>query len=218
MKKAILLKSLMIGALVSIGVLGLGVSLVNADSVYGEITETAEVLTPDTTYDLETMLNFAIQSEYLAKAEYEAIIAAYGEIRPFTNILSAENTHIDLLLPLFEAYGFEVPADNASASVVLPDSITAAIATGIEAEKATIAMYEAFLAQADLPDDARTTFEYLLQASQRHLVSLQKDRASCYGKDLATGLKNMFRFGADKGQGNGNRNFGQNQGQTNNNR
>ncbi len=218
MKKAILIKSLMIGALVSLGVLGLGVSMVNADSVYDEMADSTITLTPGTTYDLETMLNYALQSEYLAKAEYEAILAAYGDIRPFNNILRADESHIDLLLPLFESYGFIIPEDASAESVVLPDSMTSAIATGIEAEKATIAMYEAFLAQTDVPEDARVVFQYLLEASQRHLVSLQKDRASCYGRDVAAGFRNMFRFGTEKGHGTGNRGFGQNQGQAYSNR
>lgn len=47
---------------------------------------------------------YAIIDEYTAKATYEAIITTYSDIRPFTNIVNAEQTHSDLLLPLFETY------------------------------------------------------------------------------------------------------------------
>ncbi|MCK7487067.1 MAG: hypothetical protein MZU97_17335 [Bacillus subtilis] len=38
----------------------------------------------------------------------------YGNIRPFSQIVLAEQTHINLLLPLFEAYGIEIPVNTAA--------------------------------------------------------------------------------------------------------
>jgi len=39
---------------------------------------------------LEEMLRYALQDEYLARAEYELIMKEYGTMRPFSNIMSAE--------------------------------------------------------------------------------------------------------------------------------
>lgn len=39
------------------------------------------------------------------------MIDRFGSIRPFTNIVKSEETHIGLLAPLFEKYGFDLPED-----------------------------------------------------------------------------------------------------------
>ena len=39
----------------------------------------------DENMTLADMLTYAIQDEYLARAEYELIISEYGNVRPFTN-------------------------------------------------------------------------------------------------------------------------------------
>lgn len=158
MKKG-LVKGLIVAGVAIVGVFTLSLTSVNAESVYTELSDETVVVTEDTTYTLEEMLIYAIQDEYLAQAEYNAIIEEFGSIQPFSNIVLAEQTHINLLLPLFETYGIEVPVNNAIDSVVLPESITAALATGIDAETANIAMYNTFLAQTDLPDDVKTVFE-----------------------------------------------------------
>lgn len=169
---------------------------VNASSVYEDLNDYGSyALAEDGSYTIEEMLIYAIEDEYLAKATYEAIIEAYGEVKPFTRIVLAEQTHIDLLLPLFETYGIEVPVNNASEYVVLPDSISSALATGVDAENMNIAMYQAFLDQEDLPDDVRLVFESLLNASEHHLKAFSKDRLFGAGYDLAQKIQNQFRKG-----------------------
>jgi hypothetical protein len=177
---------------------GFGVLLtnVNAGSIYDVETRSFEV-SDDVEYSLEEMLVYAIQDEYLAKAEYELIISEYGEIRPFINIVEAEQTHIDMLLPLFETYNIQVPENNADELVVLPESITSALATGVEAEEMNIAMYKTFLNQENLPDDVRAVFEYLINASENHLNAFSKDRYNYLGSDMVQGIKNMFRKGGN---------------------
>lgn len=198
--KTKLAKIMIIGAILLVLGFGLVYSSVNASSVYDKQVPSL-ALTNDIEYSLEEMLNYAIQDEYLAKAEYELIISEYGEIKPFINIVQAEQQHIDLLVPLFEAYGYVIPENNALESVVLPESITSAIATGVDAEKTNIAMYQVFLSQDNLPDDVRTVFEYLMKASERHLEVFSKDRFSFTVKDMMNqfqkGIGNMFKKGQE---------------------
>ena len=131
---------------------------------------------------------------------------------PFVRIVDAEETHINMLLPLFETYGFEVPADNSSEFIVIPESITSALATGVEAEEQNIAMYVYFLAQDDLPDDVRSVFEYLMQASEQHLSAFSNDRFSYIGTDALNQIKNQFKKMNKSGDqdGNGNQYKGSN--------
>jgi len=191
---------------VSLVFLGIGV---NAASVYddGENYSTLEI-TADQVYTIEEMLIAAIEDEYLAQATYQAIIEAYGNIKPFSKIILAEQKHIDLLLPLFETYGITVPVNTAADYVVLPDSISSALATGIEAETLNIAMYQIFLAQENLPEDVQTVFQLLMNASENHLKAFSRDRISGVCSDVANAVQNRFRHGGMHGtqQTNGNGN------------
>ena len=128
--------------------------------------------TADTNLSLADMLTYAIQDEYAARAEYEAILDSYGTVRPFSNILRAEETHIDALLPLFTEYGINAPADEGAARAALPDNLTSAYQTGVNAEVTNIAMYDLFLEQ-NLPADVRVVFESLMHASENHLRAFQ---------------------------------------------
>jgi hypothetical protein len=196
-----LVKTLVITGLVALFGVGAAVATVSADTTDIGITqETLEELGTDG-YTLEEMLVAALQDERVALAEYQAIIDTYGDIRPFTMIALAEETHIDLLLPLFDAYGIEVPENTAASQVVVPESITAALAAGVSAEQANIAMYETFLAQEGLPEDVANVFALLQAASVRHLNAFSKDRYSYLGTDLMNRIRNMFGKGGKYGNG-----------------
>ena len=158
-----------LGLLMVVGALGTsGVTAFAGEADYGAAgASSAE------SYTLEEMLKYAIEDEYLAKAEYEKIMDEYGEQRPFSNILDAEKTHIELLLPLFEAYGIEVASDDSADYVVIPASVEEALKVGVQAEIDNIAMYEKFLA-GDLPEDVREVFEELMNASKNHLAAFER--------------------------------------------
>lgn len=122
---------------------------------------------------LESMLVYAIQDEYLARAEYEHIIEKYGAIRPFTNIIQAEENHMRMLKPLFAKYGFQIPADTAGEHILTPKDLKHAFETGVQAEIDNIAMYEDFLTRP-IPDEVKSVFQRLKNASENHLRAFQK--------------------------------------------
>jgi len=123
---------------------------------------------------VEQMLTYAIQDEYLARAEYELIIEEYGSIRPFTNIMAAEERHIEWVTESFDDYGYHLPKDTADMYVALPKDLESSFETGVQAEIDNIAMYESFL-QTDLPNDVRDLFERLQQASENHLRAFRNN-------------------------------------------
>ena len=141
----------------------------------GETPFGAAALSEGKTYTVEEMLTYAIEDEYLAQAEYKVIMEAFGEQRPFVNIMKAEGVHVQRLLPLFTAHGVTVPEDTALEHTVKPDSLQAAYEAGVTAEVHNIAMYEAFLKQEDLPDDVRAVFEALMRASGNHLRAFEQN-------------------------------------------
>jgi rubrerythrin len=127
---------------------------------------------------VQQMLTYAIQDEYLARAEYEAIMARYGTVRPFTNIIRAEEQHAAWLVDLFRAHGLAVPADTAKEKVVVPRDMKSALEAGVKAEIENIAMYDAFLGSAaaqPLPADVRAVFERLKRASENHLQAFRQN-------------------------------------------
>lgn len=153
----------------------------------------------ESSFTLEAMLEYAIEDEYLAHDEYELIINELDAARPFTNIIKAEEAHIQLVEGLYETYGLELPIVDASAYTAIPESIEAALEAGVSAEISNIAMYEQFLAQ-DLPDDVRIVFEYLKKGSESHLAAFEgSNGAGQSGNQSGT-----------QSRGNGNSNRGNN--------
>ena len=67
----------------------------------------------------------------------------------------------------------EIPKDESSGIVKLPESLNEAYKAGVEAEIENIAMYERFL-QQELPKDVRQVFESLKDASENHLRAFRR--------------------------------------------
>ena len=129
----------------------------------------------DSELTLGAMLTFALQDEYLARGEYQKIMAKFGERRPFSNIVKAEEQHIAWLVPLFEKYGVTLPPDRGQELAQVPETFSAALLAGVDAEIANIDMYQRFLSR-ELPSDVRAVFEHLLTGSRNHLAAFQGGR------------------------------------------
>lgn len=147
-----------------------------SDTVRGLMGEGVSLSLDDydlTTDQLEAMLTVLIEDEYNARAEYEAIEAAYGVQEPFTSLINAEEKHADALANLFERYGLDVPEDKSAANVIIPDSLQEAYEIGIAAEIANADLYEGYLAQA-LPSNVERVLTNLMNASlDNHLSTFE---------------------------------------------
>ncbi len=129
-------------------------------------------------WSVPDMLRYAIEDEYLARAEYVAVMARFGEQRPFSNIKVSEDRHIEWITGLYNSRGTAVPVDEASGRVPVPATLAEAYRIGEKAEIDNIAMYEAFLKSPLLAQtgnaDIREVFGLLLSASKNHLSSFQR--------------------------------------------
>ncbi|MFD2446546.1 ferritin family protein [Bacillus sp. CGMCC 1.16607] len=128
------------------------------------------------TLTLPQMLTFALQDEYLAQARYDNILGNFGYIRTFAQIKEAEMRHINALLPLFERYQLPLPEDKSQSFVTTPESIKAAYADGVQGEIDNISMSERFLS-LNIPNDIRTVFSQLRNASLNHLSAFERGLA-----------------------------------------
>ena len=116
----------------------------------------------------------ALNDEYKAKATYQKVIDTFGEVRPFANIIQAEQTHIDLLLPLFEKYGVPVPEDNQYAEVPEFATLQDALKAGVDAEIANAKLYDDLFATVK-EADILAVFTRLRDASQdNHLPAFER--------------------------------------------
>lgn len=127
---------------------------------------------------VEDMLRYAIQDEYLARAEYLAIINKMGSITPFSNIVRAEESHIAWLKDAYKAARLAMPEDGASSFVLIPETLKAAFQAGVTAEVDNIAMYDSFLASGLMAKaenrELKALFTRLRDASKKHLAAFQK--------------------------------------------
>ena len=147
-----------------------------ADTLYGNAAAKA-----DGSLTIQDMLLYAAQDEYTARGEYAAIMGKYGTLRPFSNIIRAEENHLAWLRDAFAAYKLPFPADEASSHLIVPATLIDAYRTGVQAEVDNIAMYNTFLAnpliQGTQYADLRALFTNLRNASENHLQSFQNQLA-----------------------------------------
>ena len=116
----------------------------------------------------------AIQDEYKARALYQKVIDKFGAVRPFSNIIKAEEQHIAELKPLFEQYGVDIPQDEWYAKVPEFATVLGACEAGVKAEIENARMYDEFfnfVKEQDIID----VFTRLRNTSQeKHLPAFQR--------------------------------------------
>ncbi|MDY6979496.1 MAG: DUF2202 domain-containing protein [Pseudomonadota bacterium] len=124
---------------------------------------------------LTEVLTEAIEDEYKARATYRRVLEEFGDVRPFSNIIEAEQRHIDALLVLFTEYGLRVPEDNWPDRVETPATLLAACQAGVAAEIDNAAMYDRLLNASSGHPDIQSVLRNLQRASrENHLPAFQR--------------------------------------------
>jgi hypothetical protein len=120
------------------------------------------------------MLLEALNDEYKARAFYGLVIKVFGPVRPFINIVEAEDIHARALEALCAGYGIPLPSDKWEGKLQRPSSILDACRAGVDSEIETIAMYDRFLRETDL-SDVRSMFQRLQARSREaHLPAFER--------------------------------------------
>jgi rubrerythrin len=143
----------------------------------------------DMTLDAKTIeaLREALDDEYKARATYRKVIEAFGSVRPFVNIVEAEDRHVKALLALFDRFGVEPPPDSWPRRAAAPRTLADACRAGVEAEIENEALYARLLQQINEPA-VLIVMKRLQRASQtRHLPAfrrcLQRETSGGGGSD-----------------------------------
>ena len=123
---------------------------------------------------LEAKLNKALMDEYHARDTYRKIIDTFGDIRPFSNIVLAEQRHIDFLLPLYKKYSIAVPPEPDTTGIAVPDTVAEACKIAVQAEEENISLYDELLTGTD-EQDVLAVFQQLQAASRdNHLPAFRR--------------------------------------------
>ena len=116
----------------------------------------------------------ALADERRAEAQYEAVIAQFGDARPFGPIEDAERRHAAEIERLLGAHGHQPSTAPPATAPRRFGSLAQACAAGVESEHVNIALYDELL-KLELPADERCVFEGLRAASaDRHLPAFER--------------------------------------------
>ncbi|NVK20492.1 MAG: DUF2202 domain-containing protein [Methylocystaceae bacterium] len=155
---------------------------------------------------LEHVLCEALDDEYKARATYQAVLETFGDVRPFTNIVHAEDRHAKALEQLFARYGFAIPKDRWPEKIKLPEKLEDCVKLAVEAEIENADMYDRLLAQtSDYPDVQRVLLNLQRASQENHLPAFQRalERSSSL---TAEGCECGCTNESGQGQGRGNAN------------
>jgi len=136
----------------------------------------SQTLTPEAV----TALASALQDERHAEAFYSAVLAKFGDVKPFSNIIEAERRHEGMLLDLYKTYGIAIPENGyANGTVKAPDApatLVDACKNGVDAEIANRDLYDKQLLPAvSAYPDITSVMQRLRDASENnHLPAFQR--------------------------------------------
>ncbi len=120
-----------------------------------------------------TALNEAINEEYGALNTYQAAIAQFGNVYPFSRIARAEQQHVNALARLFTRYGLAVPANPGLTSTPTWNAVAAACQTGVDAEIKDAALYDRLKPQVDNADILQVFANLQAASLNNHLPAFE---------------------------------------------
>jgi hypothetical protein len=129
-------------------------------------------------------LQEALDDEYRAFGTYTQVVADFGEIVPFVDILKAEARHVGALQALFRRYGLPIPESHWQGKVARYATLRAACEAGVASEIANASMHDRLLAASERPE-VREVLPRLQSASQRRHLPALRHCAAGDGADQA---------------------------------
>ena len=158
---------------------GLAPTLVVAPTPSGGQTEQQAQASPSVSVgplsdsEIEALTR-ALDDEHKALATYQDVLDRLGQVRPFTNIAQAEQTHIDALVALFERYDLPLPEDRWDGLVTDFGTVKEACEGGVQAEVENVALYDELFSMVG-HDGIVQVFTRLQVASQeQHLPAFER--------------------------------------------
>lgn len=123
---------------------------------------------------VQSALLAALDDEYKAEATYQAVLDKHGDVRPFSNIIRAEQRHQEMVKAEMDRRGWTYGPNPYIGKIKVPATLLEACQTGVEAEIENIALYDRLLPQID--DAAARDVLIRLQSASRenHLPAFKR--------------------------------------------
>ena len=130
---------------------------------------------------LSQALRIAAYDEFDAYNTYSNVIAKFGNVLPFSNIINSEINHYNEMIGLMQKYGVEAPLVQQT-QIELPNSLQECCEIAVAAEIDNVALYDNLLMYVNEPD-VRDLF-YRVQAASynNHLPAFRACVASFYNQ------------------------------------
>ncbi len=112
-------------------------------------------------------LLLALNDEYMAMAIYQEVNKKFGDPRPFSNIVRAEETHAQRLIGLFDTYKIPVPKNPWPGNVPVFESVQSACEAGVKAEVINGDLYSK-LFESTTRADITAAYKALQRASEEN--------------------------------------------------
>jgi hypothetical protein len=126
------------------------------------------------TEQLADVLAEALVQEESSKATYDAAVAQFGPVAPFTRIAREEAEHVSTLRALAADNGIVISREAVPGSPAAPDRASECLLAG-QVEASTIEMYDRLLPKAKgLPDVHRVLSDLRADAKNRHMPVLRR--------------------------------------------
>ena len=177
-----------------------------ATATFSTSAGAAATLTPDA----RAAISAALEDEHRAEAFYAAVMEKFGEVRPFSNIIRAEQTHASELNAILATYGEEQEADNpylgsSEIAKLVPETLAEACKMGVDAEIANRDLYDKKLMPAAKDyADVQAVFSALRDASEnKHLPAFERCGGGGQGQGMGQGMGMGHGQGMGQGMGQG---------------
>lgn len=118
-------------------------------------------------------LNQAINEEYGALNLYNSVISKFGNVAPFSQIVKAEQQHINALTRQAGKYGVTLPENSGSTTSATFSTLQEACQAGIAAEKADALLYDKLMKVTDHSDINRVYSNLQSASLYKHLPAFE---------------------------------------------
>ncbi len=119
-------------------------------------------------------LRATLEDELTARAFYAAILAKHGDVRPFANIIRAEERHAQAIRALMQLHQVDGSGVTARALPEIPGTVSECAKLAAQLERDNVALYDRFI-QATAEADIKAAFERLRAASlDNHLPAFER--------------------------------------------
>ncbi len=119
------------------------------------------------------VLRIAVYDEFKAYETYSKVIEKFGYVQPFVSIKEAEAVHYAALIPLLKKYNVEVPINNWTEKIEIPNTYIECCELGVASEINNISMYDDLLSYVKEEDVKDVLFKLQAASYNNHLPSFR---------------------------------------------